>query len=234
MTDDPAALLALLQLADSAFPSGGFALSHGLETLVQAGQVRDEATLTEAVRLFVSGQAGLTDTVALVGAHRTTRAGDGDMLAAVDRALFAAKLAQEGRESATRTGRRLLTLAPAVAGPDALALLVPLRDAVQTGVAPGTHAVVFGAICAALGVGEEAAALAGLHAMVANLTGAALRLLRLDHEAMLRVRSAAAPEIVAAVAAAQHADWRAMASAAPLWEVAAMRHRYAEARLFMS
>lgn len=234
MTDDPAALLALLQLADSAFPSGGFALSHGLETLVQSRQVRDEATLTDAVRLFVAGQAGPTDTVALVAAHRAMQAGDGDTLAAVDRALFAAKLAREGRESATRTGRRLLALAPAIAHADALASLVPLRDAVQMGVAPGTHAVVFGAMGAALNVSEEAAALAGLHMVVANLTGAALRLLRLDHEAMLRVRSAAAPAIVVAVAAAQGADWQAIASAAPLWEVAAMRHRYAEARLFMS
>ncbi len=78
MTDTPGALgfLAALQLADSAFPSGGFALSHGLESLVQAGSVYDEATLTDAIRTMIVGQVGPTDAVALVGAHRAARTGD--------------------------------------------------------------------------------------------------------------------------------------------------------------
>jgi CO/xanthine dehydrogenase Mo-binding subunit len=40
-TVDDDALLAALQLADSAFPSGAYTLSQGLETLVEDGVVAD-------------------------------------------------------------------------------------------------------------------------------------------------------------------------------------------------
>ncbi|MDP9362684.1 MAG: hypothetical protein M3Q10_00380, partial [Chloroflexota bacterium] len=50
---DPAALLLLLQLADSAFPTGAFAFSHGLEGLLDAGLLRGEADVAAVLRVHV-------------------------------------------------------------------------------------------------------------------------------------------------------------------------------------
>ncbi len=230
MTDSLSFLVAL-QLADSAFPSGGFALSHGLESLVHDGKVCDEATLLAAIRMLLAGQAGPTDAVALVGAHRAARAGDDETLWAVDNTLLAMKLARESRQASLRGGKRLLALAPNVTDTP---VIIRFCDAVRTGATPGTYTVALGALLAGLAVEERDAALVYLHGLVANLTGAALRLLRFDHEAAQRVRTALAPMMVAQADGACTASWREMASATPRWEIAAMRHVYAETRLFIS
>lgn len=228
---DSHAVLAALQLADSAFPSGGFTLSHGLESRVQAGDVTDETTLLVAIRAMIGGQVGSTDAVALVGAHRATLAGNDAELWAIDRALLATKLARESRETSTRGGKRLLMLAPNITDAPVMSRV---RAAMQRGETPGTHPVVLGALLAALAVPERDAALVFLHTVVANLTGAALRLLRFDHEGAQRVRTALVPLLATEADRACQGSWREMATAAPRWEIAAMRHVYAETRLFVS
>jgi urease accessory protein len=50
--------LTLLQLADSAFPTGGFAHSGGIEALMQAGHLRDEAQLRARLVELVHSVAG--------------------------------------------------------------------------------------------------------------------------------------------------------------------------------
>ena len=53
--------LALMQLADSSFPSGSFTLSHGLECLVQDGQLRGSKDLQTFLRLLLRNKVGVTD-----------------------------------------------------------------------------------------------------------------------------------------------------------------------------
>lgn len=104
----PAGFLAALQLADSFFPTGMYAHSHGLEGLVARGQVRTAADVYQ----FLENQLTLavlpSDGVALLNACRAADAGDLESLMAIDRLLYALKLPQELRNASTQLGQRLL------------------------------------------------------------------------------------------------------------------------------
>ena len=65
-----ASLLATLQLADTAFPSGAYTLSGGLETLIEEGIVRDAAGMAGCVRALLLGRLARGDLTALTAAHR--------------------------------------------------------------------------------------------------------------------------------------------------------------------
>ena len=58
---DDTVVLALLQLADSGFPSGAYTLSHGLETLVADGWVAGAADLGELIRTVLADRAAKAD-----------------------------------------------------------------------------------------------------------------------------------------------------------------------------
>ena len=67
---DDGVLLAALQLADSAFPSGAYTLSHGLETLIEDGIVRDVDDIGRCLRANLMGRAARGDLAALLAVHR--------------------------------------------------------------------------------------------------------------------------------------------------------------------
>ncbi len=206
-------LLAALQLGDSAFPVGGFALSHGLETAVEEGFVRDlDAVERYLESVLLGGLAGL-DLVALLAAHG--HAGELDVAAAWDRALHARKPVRETREASRRAGRALLRAGAMVgaatseAGAHLRPVLRPRADLpgghlppgceeargggaiierygalVASGAAPGMHPVAHGIAAAALGLAGEPAALVFGHAFLLGGLSAAVRLLPIDHLAV--------------------------------------------------
>jgi urease accessory protein len=226
------ALLATLQLADSAFPAGLYTASHGLETAAQEGRVRTAADLERFAVDWLSWAIGPADAVGVGAAATAGAGGDLETLLAVDARLAATKLAREGREASLKSGGRLLATAVRLVPPRSV--LADYARAVRAGAAPGTHAVAFGAAAGALGVPPPAAVLAELHAAASGLLGAALRLLRIDHQQTQTVLRRLAPRLAAIAAGAVATDWRRLQPAAPYLDVLQMRHEEAHVRLFMS
>ena len=228
---NPAAILTALQLADSAFPTGMFSHSHGLEGMVRRGWVQTAADVEE----FLGNQCVWSllpaDGVALVHAHRCTLAGDVATIAAIDRRLHAMRLPLELRNASTQVGNRLLA-ETADFGPDET--LAEYRLLVKRGGAPGSAAVSFGVACAALGVPAETALLASVHSYVSSELGAALRLLPLSHrdtQAMLRRLQVL---VVEALPDLMRRDWCDMTSFTPQLDVAALLHETDDLRMFAS
>lgn len=230
MTTD-GAFLALLQLADGLFPAGGFAHSFGLETYVQEGRVRDRAGLEAFVRAHLEGSAGPCDAVAVALATRAAAAGDVPGLVALDERLDAMKCVPEFRAASRQMGRQTLRAAAAL-GADPF--LTELLHAVDDGLAPGHHAVAFGAALGRAGADSERAAAAYLYSTAALLVGAGLRLIALGQIDGQRALAAMRPRVerLAAAAAAKTID--DMWSFNPGLELAGLRHAALDMRLFRS
>jgi len=72
---DNASLLRLLTWLSPAFPTGGFAYSHGLEWSVEVGDIATEAALIGWVRDTLAHGALWSDAILLRHAHRGEDAG---------------------------------------------------------------------------------------------------------------------------------------------------------------
>ena len=231
MTGELLAFLGSLQLTDSAFPSGLYTLSHGLEAYAQAGQVRGERDLEALITDLLRYGVGPADGVALANAHAAAVGADPDLAAEADLRLIATKLTRESRAASVRTGKQLLGLASSLFEHPVLARHA---NRVGRGELPGSHAVALGLATAALGVTREHALAGELYAFCVSCTGAAIRLSLIDHRAAQRVLHGLKPVVAEVVRENEGKDVREIASGVPLADVMAMRHERADARLFMS
>lgn len=228
--DDLLPFLGSLQLTDSAFPSGLYTLSHGLEAYAQSGVLRgdDLETLIADMLRFGMGPA---DGVALVNAHRAAVEIDPDRAAQADLRLTATKLNREARTASVRTGKQLLILASSLFDHP---LLAHHAGRVKRGELPGNHAVALGLAQAALGISRQHSLAGELYAFCAGCASAAIRLALIDHRAAQALLHSLKPVVVETVRENIERDVREIASNLPLADVMAMRHERADVRLFMN
>ena len=205
-------LLRLLTWLSPAFPTGGFAYSHGLEWAVEAGDVRDEASLCAWMEDTLRLGALWSDVILVRLAHR------GEDVAALGMAVCPS--AERRLESSAQGAAFALASAawPGVAWDDA----------------PLPYAVAVGKLCTAHGVAEDDTALAFLHAASANLVSAAVRLIPLGQAAGLRVQAALEPTILDVARASASAGAENLGGACWGADIASMRHETQYTRLFRS
>jgi urease accessory protein len=228
---DAEALLALLQVSDSAFPAGTFAHSFGLEQLAREGYVKTPAEVEAFVSTVLWQSVATADAPAASAATVASGHKDIEALLTADRAYLRLKAAAELRTAALITGRRLLA-ETAVHVEDSF--LFEYGQAVLADANLGAYPVAFGAVCSALGVRAQDA-VAGLLLGAANaMLQAAMRLLPYSHRDAQAALHRLRPQMAAAATEIDQRPPAALASFHPLQEIASMRHVRADARLFMS
>ena len=224
MTTEPGALLRLLAWLSPAFPTGGFAWSHGIEWAVESGDVTDTASLRAWLEDLLRHGSGRNDAILLRHAHRAAH--DLDRLAAVAELALAAQPARERRAESIGQGNAfVLAAAPWDAAP---------LPALAARVGDVPYPVAIGALAGAQGIAEDDAALGALQAFAANLISAAVRLIPLGQSAGLSVLAALAPTLLAIAAATRTAELDALGGACFRSDLAAMRHETQYTRLFRS
>jgi urease accessory protein len=222
--------LTALQLSDTFFPAGLYTLSHGLESFAQAGVV-SKANLEELLQDYLENILGPADGVALAHAHAATKGQDLRRLSEIDRRLFAMKLVRESRECSRRVGKRILGTAVKLS---ANPLLADYRALVNAGACPGNSAVALAAVTATFQIGRQEAMLMALYTFTASLLGAAMRLIRLDHEEAQLILTRLKPCMLRVVQENQEKDLQDMRAFAPFIDIMGMAHERARIRLFIS
>jgi urease accessory protein len=203
----------VLQLADSAFPTGGFAHSAGIEAHVQAGEL---ATL-EAYAREVLDQLALGSLPLVSAVHD-----DLSRLAEVD-AFARATLWNHVAARASRTqGRALLDVAARSFG-----------VAKPTGI-EGHLAPAFGYVTRSLGVDRDEALAAFLHLGLRGLLSAAVRLGCAGPSEAQQLHLRLHPALDAALARGRSLGLADVAQPSPLVELIQGTHDRLYSRLFQS
>ena len=222
-------LLSALRQADTAFPSGGFAFSNGMEGLAATGAPLDGAGLSGVLTAVLRHRWAPCDRIALALAWRA--GGDISRLAAIDRAMEAATLPEPLRQGSRRNGAALLAAHVRLDTRGAAALQAALGDDSLL----GHLAVLQGTLWRQSGLDQATAIQVGGYTMANGMVSAAVRLGCLGTLAAQRALGDALP-LIATLAALPiaEADLEHLAGALPWLDAACARHQTASLRLFAS
>lgn len=221
----------LLQAGDSFYPTGSYAHSFGLETLVQEGVVRDRPTLRQFI--FLSTLPALRHVDLPLAAHAWRAFGAPDWLRVgeICRLSSALKTAREARQAAENIGRQRAELMAGLRADPLAQEFLARASAGNWPCSPAVSAALEGRAWGA----PLPAVMAGIaYATVSSLLAAAMKLLRLGQNAsqsLLTEALAAAPGVIAAAEATplDEIGWFN-----PWLDIAAARHETADARMFIS
>jgi len=215
-----ARLIRLLTWLSPAFPTGGFAYSQGLEWAVEAGDVTSAASLAAWLADVLAHGGARSEAILLRHAH-----------AAHDDAARLEELTELAAALAPARERAMESMAQGVAFVAAAAAWWPKRACVPAELA---YPVAVGALAGAHAIEVEDAAAAYLHAVMANLVSAAVRLVPLGQSAGLGVLAALEAPILGCARGTRGAGLDEIGGACFRADIAAMRHETQYTRLFRS
>jgi len=182
---DSSQLISAIRFADSAFPSGGFAFSSGLEGAHRDGLVLDDGDVTAFVLEQIDGRWHRGDRVILRRAWAAQDPADADHLAEASATMSVL------RHASRRAGAA--TLATFAAFTDGVA---DYRARVLAGEVPG-HLPVAQALCLqASGLTRDTAEAVTAWQVIAGITGAAVRLGICGHLGAQRIQADVAATLV--------------------------------------
>jgi urease accessory protein len=227
MDAGPAAFaeLPLLVWLSPAFPVGGFAYSHGLEAVVEAGLVTDVGSLCGWISDLLAHGSIRQDAILLAAAWRAAGSGDRMALAEVNDLALALCPARERRLETSAMGNAFATTLRAtwpgtnfatLDGPD-------LAYPVAVGMASAGQGLRLEATLAAFGL-----------AFVANLVSAAVRLGPIGQTHGQRVTAGLIMPVCSMAAAAAATTLDDLGTCAFRSDLAALHHETQYSRLFRS
>lgn len=229
-------LLPLLQLCDSALPTGAFAHTFGMETYLDRGTVHDEASFQEWLGQFLDQQLVHADGLAVrlaaeAGAGPWPRPGQLEELEQLDALMHAQSLPTQVRQAGVTMGRRLVEIGrQSLPGPR----LEAYGRLVDAGRCHAHQAIAF----ALVGTDHDAPApvlvQAYLFSTLTSLTQNAVRGIPIGQNAGQRVLQAMRARVTAAEERIRELDLMDLGAVPPGLEIAQMQHETQRARMFMS
>ena len=222
------ALYRLMAWLSPAYPVGAFSYSSGIEWAVETADIKDAATLKRWLATVIGEGGGFCDAVFFVHAHRAVEANDDAALREVAELAAAFAPSKERHLETTAQGRAFVEATRAAWPCAALDRLAAVWDG------PVAYPVAVGVAAAGHGVAREPALGAYLHAVVANLISAGVRLIPLGQTDGQRLLAAFEPIVASTAARAAATPLDQAGGAAFRADLASMHHETQYTRLFRS
>jgi urease accessory protein len=228
---DAAWICGMLQTGDSFYPTGSYAHSFGLEGLVQAGVVRDRATLHEFI--FRSVLPALRQSELPLAAHAWRALGTGDWpkVGEICHLSAALKTSREARTASHNIGRQRAELVASLRDYPLAKTYLAKAETESWPFSPAVSATLEGRSLDA----PLVAVLSGVtYATLASVLSAAMKLLRLGQNASQSLLTDALADAPAMIAAAELVPLDEIGWFNPWLDIAAARHEITDARMFIS
>lgn len=233
-------LLPLLQLCDSALPTGIFAHTFGMETYLHRGSVHDEASFQKWLGQFLDHQLVYADGLAVRLTAEACAAPDLEECAApdleetveqLDALMHAQALPSQVRRAGVTMGQRLIDIGRrSLPGPR----LEQYGRLVDAGRCRAHQAVAFALIGVDHGAPSPVLVRAYLFATVTSLTQNAVRAIPLGQNAGQRVLGMMRARVITAEHRIRSLTLEDLGAVSPGLEIAQMQHETQRARMFMS
>jgi urease accessory protein len=223
-----AALYRLMTWLSPAFPVGAFSYSSGIEWAVEAGDIRDAASLRDWLASMLADGAGFCDGVFLAHAHRAASSGDTEGLRDVAELAAAFVPSRERQLETSAQGRAFIDIARAAWNCDGLDATIAHCDGAIV------YPVAVGVVSAAHAIPLAPTMHAFFHALASNWISAGARLVPLGQTDSQRVLALLEPVVVATAKRALEASLDDLGSATFRADLAGMRHETQYTRLFRS
>jgi len=225
---ESAALYRLMAWLSPAYPVGAFSYSSGIEWAVEAGDIKDAASLQDWLETMIAQGSGLCDAIFFVRTHRATSEGDRKALRDVAEMAAAFAPSKERHLETTAQGRAFVETTGAAWNCDALDDLRAAWDG------PIAYPVAVGAAASGHGIAVDTALHAYLHAVISNWISAGVRLIPLGQTDGQRVLAALEDAIAATAQRALGASLDDLGSATFRADIGSMKHETQYTRLFRS
>jgi urease accessory protein len=222
------ALYRLMTWMSPAYPVGAFSYSSGLEWAVEAGDVRDAATLASWLTTLIGRGSVFCDAALFCHAHHAAAEGDDAALAAAAELAAALAGSRERFLETMAQGRAFLQITQAAWATPALDRLTAAWDG------PPAYPIVVAAACAGHGIALGPALHAFLHGVASNLVSAGVRLVPLGQTDGQRVLAVLETPIAQTAECALITALDDIGMAALRSDIASMRHETQYTRLFRS
>lgn len=219
-------LLRLLQCNDTSFPSGAFAFSNGLETLVHEGRVRDPGGISDVIETQILPRWLSFDRYFVRRAFQCD--GDVDLIGAADRQCHLNSTNADLARASRRIGRALLNVHGKIGtqGAADYKARISSDDAMERA---GYEPVVQGFISKALGLDRQQAEVAALNSTLMSFVSSAVRLGKLG---AIEAQGIVADIAVMAARRLEVPSPGSPSSFSPLADIAVMRKVSGGANLF--
>jgi len=215
----------LWQIVDSAFPTGGFAHSNGLETAKQAGQVRTEDDLLDFSQVVLQ-QAAETVLPYVEEVYQLP-----DTLTQVDQHCDAFLVNPVANRASRAQGNGLLVAAAAAFPDEAIA---ELKSTARSEQWPSHVAPMYGAVFQQLDIPLEDVRRSVMYVTLRTVLSAAIRLNIIGPLRSQALQHALAPLAERLLARHSVTDYRRVAQSAPVLDLWQSSHDRLYSRLFHS
>jgi urease accessory protein len=223
-----AALYRLMTWLSPAFPVGAFSYSSGIEWAVEAGDIRDAASLSDWLSAMLRDGAGFCDAVFLAQTHHAVSEHDDASLHEIAELAAAFVPSRERQLETTTQGRAFIDAIRTAWSCEGL------DEKIACCGNPIVYPVAVGLVSAAHGIPLEPTLHGFLHAVVANWISAGSRLIPLGQTESQRVLAQLEAEVAATAARAANATFDDLGSATFRADLASLRHETQYTRLFRS